>query len=167
MRIAVLIVGLILGAVVFVQAALVNGLSKVANDQATEQAGAVGVFVAFLWLIACATVLPLPRVALALFAAAGVFGLAVSGDYPDMAVWGVVSFGLAVMSYFGYRGKRRDQAKQALLLEAAHAQIRLAGGTPSPASASAGCGVCGAANPPGFRFCSSCGGRFAAPAEGR
>ena len=114
MRIAVLILGLILGAFMLLQSLLITGLGSAADRQNTADAGAVGLFMALLWLIGCAVVIPLPRVAMILFIVAGLLGFAVSGDFPDLGVWGGVSLFLAVLSYFGYRGKRKQQRQEAV-----------------------------------------------------
>lgn len=108
MRIAVLILGLLLGLLMFLQTILVYGLSDAINDEASAQASAIGVVMALLWLVACAFVLPFPLVSVVAFAIAGLFGFAASGEFPDLAIWGSVSVVLAVMSIFGWRGKRKQ-----------------------------------------------------------
>jgi hypothetical protein len=35
-----------------------------------------------------------------------------SSDFADLAIWGFVALGLAVMSYFGHREKQRRRAEQ-------------------------------------------------------
>jgi hypothetical protein len=114
MRIAVLIIGLLLGVVLFLQTLLVYGLSDAANDESTTAAGAIGVFMALLWLAACAFVIPFPLVSIIAFGLAGMAGLAVSGDFPDLAIWGVISFVLGGLSLIGWRGKvKADRAAAA------------------------------------------------------
>lgn len=108
MRIAVLILGLLLGLLMFLQTLFVYGLSDALNDEASAQASAIGVVMALLWLVACAFVLPFPLVSVVAFAIAGLFGFAASGEFPDLAIWGGVSVVLAVMSIFGWRGKRKQ-----------------------------------------------------------
>lgn len=109
MRVTVLIIGLLLGAVMFLQTFLVNVLGQAGNDENIEQAAAVGVFMSLLWLVACAFVLPVPVVSVVLFAIASIFGFAASGEFPDLGIWGGVSMGLAVLSLLGWRGKRNDR----------------------------------------------------------
>lgn len=108
MRIAVLILGLLLGLLMFLQTLFVYGLSDALNDEASAQASAIGVVMALLWLVACAFVLPFPLVSVVAFAIAGLFGFAASGEFPDLAIWGGISVVLAVMSIFGWRGKRKQ-----------------------------------------------------------
>lgn len=112
MRIAVLILGLILGAIMFVQTTLVAGLSGVADDQESGGAAAVGMLMALIWLVSCATAIPLPRVAMILFVVAAVLGFAASTNFGDLGVWGGVSIFLAVLSFFGWRGKRKADLKE-------------------------------------------------------
>lgn len=114
MRVGVLIIGLILGGIMFLQAVIVGGLSEAIGEEETSNAAAWGVFMALLWLIACAVVIPLPRVAAGLFVGAGAIGIiaATSSEFADLGVWGGVSLVLAVMAYFGYRGKQRADAKE-------------------------------------------------------
>lgn len=112
MRIAVLILGLILGAIMFLQSATVAGLSGIAEDEDTNAAAAAGILMALMWLVACAVVIPLPRVAMVLFLIAAVTGFATSGAFPDLAAWGGVSIFVAVLSFFGWRGKRKADLKE-------------------------------------------------------
>jgi hypothetical protein len=135
MRIAVLVLGLLLGVVMFLQTFLILALSDAVNAEDTAQAGAVGVVVALLWLVGCAFVIAFPLFSTTAFILAGVLGFAVSGDFPDMGVWGTISLVLAAMSFFGWRGKRkasrakaaealrqreRDNRLEALLAERVH-----------------------------------------------
>lgn len=100
MRVTVLIIGLLLGAVMFVQTFLVNLLGQAGDQQGVEQAGAVGLMMSLLWLIACAFVLPLPFVSVVMFLISGVVGFASSAEFPDLAVWGGISLVLAALSFF-------------------------------------------------------------------
>ncbi len=171
MRITVLILGLLLGAVMFIQTFLVSALSQAGSDQAGENASAGGVFMAFLWLVACAMVLPLPIVSVVLFAIAGAIGFALSGDFPDLAWWGGISIALAVLSFFGWLGKRkqqreqraergrqseRDQRMEVMLQQQARPQPATPYQVPCPS--------CQRLNAAGTRFCGSCGTTLA-PAQ--
>lgn len=178
MRITVLILGLLLGAIMFIQTVLVAGLSSAGGDKATSDAGSIGGVVALLWLIACAFVIPFPLVSVVSFALSALFafGAAATSDYRDMYIWGSVAVVLMILSFFGWLGKRKERrAKRAELatqtardaryetLLTAHQQVSagaasasnvLAPGTP--------CHACGALNPVGTRFCGSCGANLAA-----
>lgn len=109
MRVTVLIIGLLLGTVMFLQTFLVNVLGQAGNDENIEQSAAVGIFMSLLWLIACAFVLPLPMVSVVLFVIASIFGFAASGEFPDLGIWAGVSGALAVLSFLGWRGKRKER----------------------------------------------------------
>jgi hypothetical protein len=119
MRIAVLILGLILGAVMVFQTLLVTGLSGAVGDEATSTAGVGGILMALLWLIGCALVIPLPLVSTVLFSAAGVIGFALAANFPDLAYWGAASLILAALSLIGWYGKRRGEKREA----ARHAEL--------------------------------------------
>lgn len=108
MRVTVLILGLLLGVVMFLQTMLVYGLSNAVDDTNSASAGAVGVLMALMWLVACAFVMPLPMVSVIVFAIASLFGFAAAGEFPDLGIWGGISLVLAVLSFFGWRGKRKD-----------------------------------------------------------
>lgn len=107
MRVTVLILSLLLGAIMFIQTFLGSVASDLANDEGGEQSSAVGLMMALLWLIAAAFVIPFPMVSVVLFALAGLFGFAGSGDFPDLAYWGGISLVLSVLSFFSWRGKRK------------------------------------------------------------
>ncbi len=162
MRIAVLIIGLVLTVGMFFQAVIVGGLSSAVNDEATGESAAVGVLMALLWLISCGFVIPMPRVSMALFAIAGLLGFAASGNFPDLAYWGGASLVLAVLSYFGYRGKRKADRKEAereaLMRQVLVAQQAQAGfAAPAPARMPTACTQCGTIIEAGTRFCPNCG----------
>ncbi len=112
MRIAVLIIGLLLGAILFIQSFLGNALSSATDQEGMQESTSVGLLVALMWLVACALVIAAPRIAMFIFIAAGLLAFAASGDFPDLAYWGGVSLFLAVLSFFGWRGKRRSDIKE-------------------------------------------------------
>ncbi len=132
MRIAVLIIGLVLTLGLFIQAFVIFGLSDAINQQNTEQAGAIGVLMAFMWLVSCGLVLPLPRLSMVLFVVAGLLGFAAAGDYPDLAVWGGISLVLAVFCYFGYRGKRKADRRLEAQDELVRQATAIIAGQPVP-----------------------------------
>lgn len=181
MRVATLIIGLMLVIGLFLQSVLVGGLSEVAGDDDSSSAAAVGVLMALMWIFGCALVIPLPRLAMIIFGLAGVLGFAVSGTFPDLGVWGGISLVLALFSYFGWRGKRkadrRERERDALIRQAAGAQLMTAQSTaymaeglgggrfdtaPTPAAipATRTCGSCGGSSAPSARFCADCGQSF-------
>jgi hypothetical protein len=124
MRVTVLILALVLGAIMAAQSLLGYGVSGIAGNAALGGATAVGLLVALLWLVAAALVIPLPLVSCLLFVAGGLLGFAVSADFPDMAVWGGASLTLAALSFFGWRGKRRADLRDRLDREERQALAR-------------------------------------------
>jgi len=115
MRVAVLIIGLLLGLAMFLQTLIVFAGSSATEQEDLAGSAAIGVLMAVLWLIACALVIGFPMVSVVLFAIAGIFGLlaASTSEFTDLYMWAVVSFALALMSWFGWRGKRKADRKQA------------------------------------------------------
>lgn len=169
MRVTVLIIGLLLGAIMFLQTFLVNVLGQAGNDENVEQAAAVGVFMSLLWLIACAFVVPLPMVSVVLFVAASIFGFAASGEFPDLGIWGGVSAALGVLSFLGWRGKRKE--RRTFMLEKARQDERDARmetllqqqARTQQAASQFPCPSCGGMNGTGTRFCGGCGTALGAP----
>ncbi len=109
MRIAVLIIGIVLSVVMAVQTFAVYVLGNAGNNADASGGGAVGLLVAFLMLVAAAFAMGVPLVSVILFLIGGLLALliAASSNFPDLAIWGIVSLVLAVMAFIGWRGKRR------------------------------------------------------------
>ncbi|HEX5499750.1 MAG TPA: hypothetical protein VFX03_11000, partial [Thermomicrobiales bacterium] len=114
MRIATLILGLILGAFLFVQTFLVYALSGAINDQATSGAGALGLLMALMWLVACALVIPVPLLSTVIFGLSGLIGLGAGAGskFADLTIWGVAGLLLAAFSFFGWIGKRKSARRE-------------------------------------------------------
>ncbi len=165
MRVTVLILSLLLGAIMFFQTFLGYVLGSAGNDEGIAGAGAVGLLMSLLWLVAAAFVLPLPMVSVILFVVAGIFGFAASGDFPDLAVWGGISLVLAVLSLLGWRGKRKERRERAAELTRQQERDNrmeqlLTQQRNQPAFnpvIGAACPACGHLNPNGTRFCGNCG----------
>lgn len=176
MRIAVLILGLILGAIMFFQTFLVYSLSGVANDRGAGESGAVGLLMALIWLVACALVIPLPIVSTIAFVLAGLLGFAAADNFPDLQIWGGISLVLAILSLVGWFGKRKQDRKETELaiqmsqvanLQSSQLQqasaIPMVGVMPqSLLSTKSACPTCGTNNAPDAKFCAECGGRLTA-----
>ncbi|HYO30107.1 MAG TPA: hypothetical protein VER37_05950, partial [Thermomicrobiales bacterium] len=81
MRVTVLILALILGALMAFQSLLGYGVSGIAGVSDLGGATAVGLLVALLWLVAAALVIPLPLASCVLFVVGGLLGFAVSADF--------------------------------------------------------------------------------------
>jgi len=115
MRIATMILSLILMLVIGAQSCAVSLGDAALNTKAAEQGGPIGLMMAFLFLVGGAFALAFPFVSVLAFFFAGVFGLAggASTSFGDLSIWGVVSLILAVLSYFGWREKRKRRREEA------------------------------------------------------
>lgn len=167
MRIAVLIITLILGAFLVVQTLLVTAAGGLGNDEALSGAGAIGIGIAFLWLVAAAFVIGVPLISTILFVLAGLLGLGMGASgttYRDLSVWGGLSLVLAVLSFIGLltkrRGARAEERKQrerdARLAASIRESVSTAPLQPLP-SAVTTCAQCGSTISTSSRFCQECG----------
>ena len=114
MRIATMIISLILMLVVGAQSCAVSLGDAALQTKAAEQGGPIGLFMAFLFLIGGAFALAFPLVSVLAFFFAGIIGLAggASTSFSDLTIWGVVSLILTVLSYFGWREKRKRRREE-------------------------------------------------------
>lgn len=114
MKIAVGIIGIILGLLVLLQSCAVTAGSGLLEDKATGGAGAIGMLVGVLFFVAGAFSFGLPLVAAIVFAVAGAFAFLAStqGSFGDIAIWGFIALGLAVMAFFTWRSGKKRQAQR-------------------------------------------------------
>jgi hypothetical protein len=114
-RIATMVLSLILMLVVGAQSCAVSLGGAAFKEKAAEQGGAVGILMALLFLVGGAFALAFPLVSLVAFLLSGLLGLAAgaSTSFTDLTIWGVVSLVLAVLSYFGWREKRKRRREEA------------------------------------------------------
>jgi len=114
MRVAVMIVGLVLMIALFVQSCGVGIAGSLSNDESTTGGGAVGIVVAFLFLLGSAFAIGVPTLAMILFLLAGLLamGVASSSGFSDLQIWGIISLVLAMLCFFSRREKRRKQQGQ-------------------------------------------------------
>ena len=111
MRIATLIIGLLWGALIFIQSMAAGVFS--AEGSETSSAASAGLLVAILWLLASALVIAFPKASIILFGLAALVGIFTDpGAFADLQVHGVASIVMAVLSYFGWRGKKKHDADQ-------------------------------------------------------
>lgn len=105
MRKAVLILGIILMVIVFVQSLLVGFGGTVFSDAALARGAFLGRIVALLFGVGAAFALGKPGISAILFGAGGLVGI-VGGlltGYHDLILWGVLSIGLGALSFFAMR----------------------------------------------------------------
>ncbi|RIK85517.1 MAG: hypothetical protein DCC69_10095 [Hyphomicrobiales bacterium] len=110
MKIAAGVIGLILGLLVLLQSCTVATTAGLIGEQASSEAGMMGILVALLLFVGGGFAFGLPMVAAIVFTLAGLLGFAASGNFGDMGIWGVVALALAAMSFFAWRSDRRKKA---------------------------------------------------------
>lgn len=114
MKIATGIISLVLMLIVGLQSCAVSVGGTMAKDDNTSGAGFMGVVVALLYLIGGAFSFTKPHISIGTFAVSCIIGLyeGLTTRFQDMAVWGVVSLVLAIMSYYAYRGELKKNTQQ-------------------------------------------------------
>ncbi|WP_105381358.1 hypothetical protein [Neorhizobium alkalisoli] len=114
MKIAIGIISLFLGLLVLLQSCTVRTASHMLGDQATSDAGAVGILVGFLFFVGGAFSFGLPAVAMIVFAVAALLGFAASaaGSFADLTLWAFVALAFAVGSFFIWRSARKAKVEQ-------------------------------------------------------
>ncbi|MBC6437980.1 MAG: hypothetical protein GDA52_07560 [Rhodobacteraceae bacterium] len=100
MKIAVGIIAIALGLVALLQSCALTGVSSVIEDQATQEAGALGVLTAFLMFLGGAFAFGLPRVAQIFFILGFLASIPARDNFPDMWIWGIISAILAGLLLF-------------------------------------------------------------------
>lgn len=83
-----------------------EGLADVAK---TQESAAIGVMVAFLFLLGGAFAMGAPTASIVIFTIAALLGFAFSTAFPDLQVWGAVALALAAMSWLGRREAARNR----------------------------------------------------------
>lgn len=119
MRIATTIISLFLMMVVGLQSCAVTFGGTLTSDESLSGGGAIGMFVAFLFLLGRAFAMAFPIVSLSAFVFSAVLVLAVGvgSDFSDMSVWAFVALVLATMSFFGMREKNKKAAESRARVE--------------------------------------------------
>ena len=104
-----MILSLILMLLVGFQSCAVSLGDAALGEPAKTQGGALGILMALLFLVGGAFALGYPLVSLAAFVISGIVGITAgaSTSFGDLAIWGWISLALAVLSFFGWREKRR------------------------------------------------------------
>ena len=109
MKIAVGIIGIGISIFVMLQAMAITGLGGLAEEEAMHQAGSVGMLVALLMFVAAAFSFGLPRVGGVIFVLAALLAFMVSGDFPDMGVWGAISLLLGFLIFIAGRNAKNKE----------------------------------------------------------
>jgi hypothetical protein len=113
MKIATGIIGIILGILVLLQSCTVGVGGGLANDQATSDAGAVGMLAAMLFFVGGAFAFALPVVSMVVFTLAGIIAIsaAATSQFGDLNIWGIIALILAVFAFFAWRSDKKKKAQ--------------------------------------------------------
>ena len=140
MRFVVLIVGLLSGVVLAVQALLSGVLTDAVDAKSLSSAAAGALLVPVFWITGSVGGIRSPMLAAAGFTLAGALALLVTGTYSDLTIWGFVGIVLAGISLIGYSGRPRldleesptdlftARAKAAQAVQVQQVQLRGSGG---------------------------------------
>lgn len=109
MKIAVGIIGIGVSIFVMLQAMAVAGLGGLSEEETMRQAGSVSILAAFLMFIAAAFTFGLPKVGGVIFIISAILAFLVSGDFPDMAIWGSLGIILGVLAVLAGRKSKNEK----------------------------------------------------------
>lgn len=155
MRVAVLVISLVLMVLLFAQSCTVTAGGSLAEDESISSAGAVGLLVAFLFLLGGAFVMGMPRASAAMFGVAAVVGIlaGVTTEFEDLLIWGVVAVVLGIMASRSRRAPATDASAAAEASAAERAELKRMKVCPE----------CAERVQPDARVCRFCSFRFAGP----
>ncbi|CAN7475167.1 hypothetical protein [Mesorhizobium caraganae] len=110
MKIAVGIIGILLGLISMLQScAVATGGSILANHDLAG-AGSVGLLVGLLFFVGGAFAFGLPLVSAIVFVVGSLFAFIAASAFTDMKIWAVADLILAAMAFFAWRSARRGRA---------------------------------------------------------
>jgi hypothetical protein len=112
MRLAFTILGIILGAISFIQAFLIASISGAIGQTKTTEEGSALIFIALAAIVASGILYKFPRASMIIYLIAGGIALAGATVIPDMRLWGGVWLFFAVMAFFGIGEKRRSEIRK-------------------------------------------------------
>lgn len=119
MKIATGIIAIMLGLLVLLQSCTIGAGSSLLGDQATADAGAVGIIAGFFLFVGGAFSFGLPMIGGIMFLVAALVAFTGVEQFPDLQVWAVLALVLAGMSLFAWRSDRKKrQASSAAKIEA-------------------------------------------------
>ncbi|MDA3129615.1 hypothetical protein ACFPTR_09650 [Aliibacillus thermotolerans] len=114
MNIAIGIIAIIISFIVGIQSFTVSVLSEVVGEEATAGAGAIGVLVAFLYLVGGAFAFKLTNVAKWILGIGGLLGLlaGATSDYSDVTVWGILGLIMSGLLFWDVKRKNKQKDKE-------------------------------------------------------
>ncbi|RUU82760.1 hypothetical protein [Mesorhizobium sp. M7A.F.Ca.MR.362.00.0.0] len=113
MKIAVGIIGILLGLISMLQSCAVATGGSIAANHDLAGAGSVGVFVGLLFFVGGAFAFGLPLVSAIIFVVGSLFAFIAASSFTDMKIWAFADLILAVMAFFAWRSARRGRAGSA------------------------------------------------------
>ena len=165
MRIAVLVIGLALGIIVFIQSCsvgLVSGVGEevatiTGNEELVEEAKELGtaagggILMGLFAIAGAGFALKMPRTAFVLFALAALIGIptGLTSEFGDLAVWGFLLLVPMALSYFSQDRTRRWPFRDAAVALGPRKSL---GALPRNF-----CPQCGGTLVEGSKYCSHCG----------
>ena len=114
MRIAVIIIALCVFVIFLLQSCAVGVGGSLGKSETLSQGAAIGVMLAFMYVLGAAFASGVPLVSTVVFAFGALVAIpagAQAGGFSDLTIWGWLSAILAVLSIFGWREKKRREAK--------------------------------------------------------
>lgn len=161
MRLAAMLLGFFGSLIVIVQGFVASSLFSAGHDEKRAGATAGGFFAGVIGLVASALVMAFPLFSAILFVICGLIGYAAAaGGFSDMWIHGTAYLVLAVMAFFGLRGKKKDareRAAEKARQEERDAQLMALLSTQHGSDAGVTCSSCGQVSAEGSTFCASCG----------
>lgn len=112
MRVATAIISILMSIFVFLQTMLVGGLSDAVGDEASSTAAALGLLGGLLWLVGGALVFAFPAISMVLYVIATLVFFGGAANFSDLGVYGGISIAFAIMSFLGWRGKKKADKKK-------------------------------------------------------
>jgi hypothetical protein len=112
MRIAVMIIALAVSIFIVLQSCAIGVGGTLLNSQSLKEGAAIGLLLAFLYVLGAAFAIGVPLISTAMFAVGALIAIPIGWRTgSDLQVWGWLSAILAVLSIFGFREKRRKQQR--------------------------------------------------------
>lgn len=109
MKIATGIIAIMLGLLVLLQSCTIGAGSSLLGDQATADAGAVGIIAGFFLFVGGAFSFGLPMIGGIVFVVAALVAFTGVEQFPDLQVWAVLALVLAAMALFAWRSDRKKR----------------------------------------------------------
>jgi len=107
MKIALGIICIMIALLVMLQSCAISSVSALAQDEQSFGAGAAGILTGLLIFVAGAFAFGMPKVSVGILIVAGLLASLAATDIPDMGIWAVITFGLAVLGYFAVRQDKK------------------------------------------------------------